>query len=415
VLATGDTEGLICLWDLDSQRLIVAWPGHAKPIYGLGFSPDGHFLASGSLDHTVKLWNRTNLKNVNVYRGHSGRVSALAFAPDGMSLVSSSVDGSLRAWNVGQQLPPPIIPRHGTIEKAQVGVSVDSRFLVAVTNSAGAPPSDRRVSVINLAKSQVVVSFPGYAFALSPDGNWLATRTAGSVDLIATAGWTPGPTLKPAQALGLPAAYSDVPHALAFSPSSRRLAAGAPNNRVEIWDLNNTNSVHSLGVGTNSSAPYVLFTHDGKLLLTWDAGDNQIHLWNCDTWEHVGSLPGYDFRVALSPDGKTVASAANEVICVWDLPARRQLKVIAGDIGRIFSLAFAPDGRSLVAGSHDGTLKFWNMATLEEVTAIQAHISIVAAIAFSRDGRYLVTASVDDSVKVWDAPSFAETDRVAEK
>jgi WD40 repeat protein len=254
-----------------------------------------------------------------------------------------------------------------------------------------------------------VTSFSGDSFTFSFDGQWLATRTQQEIALVQIGTFKELKRFQPARMFSAPAAYDDAKHLIAMSPDSRWLAAGFPNNRMEVWDTHSGNS-SSFTVGTGSLAPSSIFSLDGTLLLTLGGGDNRINLWNVETWQHAGTFDRFDFRVALSPDGQTVASTAGESLCLWDLRTRRKLREIAGNVGTIWTIAFTPDGKTLAAGTHEGSVKFWNMATLQEITTLQTHLSIVSSIAFSPDGAYLMTASSDDSVMLWAAPSFSETD-----
>jgi WD40 repeat protein len=58
VLASGGWDKTIRLWDVATGRCLEVLEGHARPVYAIAFSSDGHWLASGSEDQTVKLWAR---------------------------------------------------------------------------------------------------------------------------------------------------------------------------------------------------------------------------------------------------------------------------------------------------------------------------------------------------------------------
>jgi hypothetical protein len=64
-------------------------------------------------------------------------------------------------------------------------------------------------------------------------------------------------------------------------------------------------------------------------------------------------------------------------------------------------VAFHPDGRSLVSGSYDKTLKIWDPKTGTQLRTLEGHSSPVVAVAFSGDGRFIVSGGEDASAKLW--------------
>ena len=72
-------------------------------------------------------------------------------------------------------------------------------------------------------------------------------------------------------------------------------------------------------------------------------------------------------------------------------------------------MAFSPDGRRIVSGSYDKTVKVWDAATGQETLTLKGHSMAVTSVAFSPDGRRIVSGSEDGTVKVWDAATGQET------
>jgi WD40 repeat protein len=68
------------------------------------------------------------------------------------------------------------------------------------------------------------------------------------------------------------------------------------------------------------------------------------------------------------------------------------------------SVAFSPDGRRIISGSDDNTLRLWDAATCKPIgSPLQGHTSSVNSVAFSPDGRRLVSGSNDNTLRIWDA------------
>lgn len=72
-------------------------------------------------------------------------------------------------------------------------------------------------------------------------------------------------------------------------------------------------------------------------------------------------------------------------------------------MGRILSVMFAPDGKTLAAASGDPTVKLWDMATGQVRVVLEVHTSPVNAVAFAPDGKTLASGRDDGMVKLWDA------------
>ena len=72
-------------------------------------------------------------------------------------------------------------------------------------------------------------------------------------------------------------------------------------------------------------------------------------------------------------------------------------------------MAFSPDGKRIVSGSEDKTVKVWDAATGQETLTLKGHTGAVTSVAFSPDGKRIVSGSEDKTVKVWDAATGQET------
>jgi hypothetical protein len=76
--------------------------------------------------------------------------------------------------------------------------------------------------------------------------------------------------------------------------------------------------------------------------------------------------------------------------------------VVLTDWPKVNALAVTPDGRHVVSGSDDETLRVWDLATVETKTTLQGHTRFVTAVAVTPDGRHVVSGSWGDTLRVWD-------------
>jgi WD40 repeat protein len=205
---------------------------------------------------------------------------------------------------------------------------------------------------------------------------------------------------------------------LAFSPDGQTLASGHAEAKIRLWQLNGGKLLHTLkghGWDVNSLA----FSRDGRFLVSGGL-DGAIKIWNWRSEkevrtlkrpsrsEWIGSLVswfdssvGSIWSVAVSPDGKTFASAGSDMpIELWELETGKPVRILTEHSGTVYSVAFSSDGKTLASGGEDNTIKLWNVGT-GELLEILEHLGPVKSVAFSPNGQTLVSGSADTTIKVW--------------
>jgi WD40 repeat protein len=108
------------------------------------------------------------------------------------------------------------------------------------------------------------------------------------------------------------------------------------------------------------------------------------------------------FSVAFSPDGKTVVSgSADKTVRIWDVVTGDNTQVLKGHTDKVYSVAFSPDGKTVVSGSHDGTIRTWDvkLGLLLTTISVEDHGDIVFSFAFSPDGKTIAYGSIDGNVR----------------
>jgi len=66
--------------------------------------------------------------------------------------------------------------------------------------------------------------------------------------------------------------------------------------------------------------------------------------------------------------------------------------------------AVTPDGKQIVSGSVDDTVRVWDLASGQLVRTLTGHTNIVEAVAVTPDGKQIVSGSADHTVRVWNLP-----------
>ncbi len=120
----------------------------------------------------------------------------------------------------------------------------------------------------------------------------------------------------------------------------------------------------------------------------------------------------YGRLLAFEADGvkALVAGIAEEQAAPWlrvlnpalTPPGGSELQRIEGHQGSVIAVAITPDGRRVVSGSDDKTLKVWDLETGRQERTLEGHQHSVYAVAITPDGRRVVSGSADKTLKVWD-------------
>ncbi|MDJ0599284.1 MAG: WD40 repeat domain-containing protein [Crocosphaera sp.] len=100
ILASGGDDGIIKLWDINTQRSIKTFVGHQNIVTSVNFSPDGKILVSGSDDNTIKLWDIETEQEIVTLFGNDRWIADISFSSDGQSLLSRNATGVVKHWDM---------------------------------------------------------------------------------------------------------------------------------------------------------------------------------------------------------------------------------------------------------------------------------------------------------------------------
>jgi WD40 repeat protein len=304
--------------------------GHGGRVHSLAFSADGRTLASsGGRARSIWLWDLPADKPRAILRGHHCRVTALAFSRDGL-LASADLQSTVKLWDAAaaqerQSLQGPLFWYTGHFGLA---FSADGRILAA----SGVR---QRPFGFGVRRWDVVTG----------DEKPFLECNVGNVN------------------------------GLAFAPDGVTLAAIYSDRTVRLWNLAASRERLTLShryyqdgdpAPNHTDFRSLAFSPDGHTLVT--ASGSSITLWEVESGAVRAAVAAHERpvnRVAFTADGSRLATASSdETVKLWDVAAGaggvRERATFAWPIGRVYSLAFSPDGMTAAAGG-DTDILVWDV------------------------------------------------------
>ncbi len=127
---------------------------------------------------------------------------------------------------------------------------------------------------------------------------------------------------------------------------------------------------------------------------------------HCFCLGFTGGHAGTVRSCSWSPDGRhLVSGSSDQTLKIWDAESGHCLRTLGSHTSDVNSCAWSPDGLRLASGCDDRVLKVWKVETGECLLTWEAHANSVDSCAWSPDGRLLASGSFDETLKVWDAQS----------
>jgi WD40 repeat protein/mono/diheme cytochrome c family protein len=246
-------------------------------------------------------------------------------------------------------------------------------------------------------------SSPANAAAFSPDGKLAALASADKTVRI----WDVEAGRELRRCIGHTASVWCV----AFSPDGTQLLSGSKDATVRLWDVETGRELRRLE-GHSDLVTSVAFSPDGRRALS--AGlEQEVLLWDLDKGATVKDFTfhqdaSYFNGVAFIPDASRCLVCAGPTIYLADTRTGKTLCALTGHTGWVTGAVFSPDGKRVLSGADDRTVRVWDVGTGHVVKTLQGHEAGVKSVAFSGDGRRLLSGSNDATVRVWDLESGKE-------
>jgi WD40 repeat protein len=382
----GDLSAII--WDVAARKPLHRLKGHKLDIYGAVFTPDGERVVTGSDDTTLRLWRVSDGSLIKEMTGHTKDIDrgVTVRATDGI-IASGDTTGEIRFWDgrTGEFLK--VFANQGG-PVGQLRFSLDGTRLLSTCRYRGCLQTQ---FLWDTATGKQIFTYKKHdnivlAAVMAPDGELVATG-GGSNTAIHIWDLKTGTTKHILAGTGAPG------WAAGFSKDGKRLGWG------HVWSKDNP--AHGYGViqfaltlpaqGVSLGRPEPVSaqeaasdffqaspTHGGYALAHrkggaygYDALLDVSRDGQTLTSIERGPTDGYQHRsYTFTPDGQTVISGGgNGNLTSYDLKGKLIGKFI-GHEGDVWAVTPSSDGRLLVSGSADQTIRLWNVATQELIVTL---------------------------------------------
>ncbi len=385
-LISGGSDFDAIIWDVERGTLLHRLQGHRAEVFAVGFTRDGLRAVTGSHDSTLRLWSVADGAFLKEMTGHRDKVHLLALSPMDGSIASGDWSGEIRLWDGKSGALKRVLANQGS-SVGSLAFSPDGRLLLSTCGGAGGGGgcSSKPQRIYDAASGKELTAYANHdniviASAFSPGGSIVATGGGGSNEIHLWDAET-GKTKAVLKGTGRPG------WAVGFSADGRSIAWG--NSLGQSPAANNYGPLEMAlrlpGADTALTKPQPLLSQEGWLQAKASFSSLSLQHRRGGAYGFVDAIlyilkdgkpsgvviernaanglgfPSYSF----TPDGQQLVSGGgNGVLTAYGLDGER-LGNFVGHEDKVWSVAASPDGRFLVSGSADQTVRLWNLKTRE--------------------------------------------------
>lgn len=402
-LLTGGLKQEVQLWDLEimvaapasDHQPVQTYTGHDGTINTLSFTEDQQTILSGSSDQTAILWDRSSGRLIQRFEVPNSSVQAAIIAADASFVVTGSHDGFGRIWNVNKDATLYLghqIPIEG------LSISSDGQFLLTFGHLYNGRENvmRREIKIWDQELGSELHAFSdkqmGQFFHHS--NHYLTIQTDGLVEE-----WDEQHQI--ARSFQANAAIS-----MTISHDDNWLLIGTERGDAILYDISLGQRAQEPFSRSSSRVNTVAFSPDDRFFVAGASDNIGASLWNIEDRTFT-PLAGHSHRVMVaefSRDGRILITGSwDTTVRVWDAITGNHIKTF--DIGKLVSdLAISADGKYLITSSWDNSIVLRSIDTGEIIGDYPGHTDFVNGIVFGPDDLSFFSAGRDKTLRSWLTP-----------
>eukprot|EP00736_Rhodelphis_marinus_P008818 Rmarinus@m.21807 len=371
-VASASSDAFCNVYDVRSKKKVAAVTNSLGKMCCCAFSPDSSmFICGGGGIKALEIFSTKDWTGLGVLRGHSDVIWGCSLSPDGSQILScgGTLDKTIRVWDTETSLKCGTPPGHATICREVYWHPSGNKVL-----SCG---DDRIVQLTRIDTGEVVMQLKHSTAKVS---------------------------------------------SAAISYDGKYIVGGGADTLLRLWDATTGELLHFveehpkpiLSCTFSHNSLLVLTSGNGFVAYAWELHRGRLKKLKKITLENAG------FSSQFSPDDAMVVirNSADDMAVFdtkqWTLRCRFRTHPVFAWFN-----VFSPDGRTIAAACSDGVIRMYDATNIpltgnpvpvprEPIRHLHGHATTVKSVGYSRDGRYLVSGSDDKSVRVWDTSTYEQ-------
>ncbi|XP_018329757.1 transducin beta-like protein 3 [Agrilus planipennis] len=465
VLASGGSDGIIRIWELEHQACIYGLKGAQGVIHVVEFYQEKNCIFGSGDDGKIHLWGLEKGQLLRSFNGHFSKVTSIAFHHDKKHFISAGRDKVIILWDSNKEKYLKVIPVYEAVEsvislphkfqlpdliidekegihvaiagelgivriwdvlkskelfrqsnslvdkaKDEGGLSITKLIFDSIRNIFGVVTADQNILLHNSSDFSCVKQFVGFsdeildAIYVGKEDEFIAVATNScDVKLYEDA------TMNCQLLKG----HTDIVLSLSKCMANRNLfASSGKDNSVRLWLLDGRTATFISEVKTHTaSVGSVAFSNLASSFLVSASQDTCLKVWKVPDKLMVGEkLVCLKTQIAherdinsvtVSPNDKMLATASQDKTAKLWSTDLELLGTLRGHKRGVWCARFSPVDQVVLTSSADCTVKLWSTAELNCLKTIEGHEASVLRAEFITNGLQILTAGADGLLKLF--------------
>ena len=432
-LLSASADATVKIWDIKTGTKLQDFQAHNNGLYAISMSNDGKRFVTGGSDSIIKVWNYESLELIRSSLAHRSFVFDVKFTADDARIISIGSDNNIKVWESETDC---------LLENAKAHFDWPKTLAIASDNTIVTGGYDKFMRIWQMptdygASCIEVENIPNdFRFPIQKDVN-LSTEIYTSTELVGIKDSASILILKGEYKQGENDWVSSgevVNGLLEVKHISSSFYNGATTTTVNIEGIKqsfvsitikdpakpkNFNPspfsfpiLQNVNLSTYVGATATISGLDGNVSISVINGEFK----QFGEWQSSGSLSNgpLEVRHLSAPTYKTttistviVGNMQKEFISITlDNTFKPnidflQLETLNGHSDHVFAATITPDGKNIISGAWDSTIKIWDLKTGVLQNTLEVS-EVISTIEMSNDGRNIISGGSSHQIRIWD-------------